>query len=78
MKTWLPLSCALAALGIAAQAQAQSADDPYGSLAQLDAIEAGVDGPVVRLVVPGASHAPHVTAEAAVLDAVERHLILVG
>ena len=48
----------------------QSVDDPYGSLAQLDAIEAGVGGDVRRLVVPGASHAPHVDHRDAVLDAI--------
>jgi pimeloyl-ACP methyl ester carboxylesterase len=33
--------------------------DDYGSLAQLDAIEAGVNGPVERVVFAGGGHAPH-------------------
>jgi pimeloyl-ACP methyl ester carboxylesterase len=36
----------------------QGADDPYGTLDQLDRIEARVRGPVTRLVVPG-GHSPH-------------------
>ena len=46
----------------------QGADDPYGTLEQLDRIEARVRGPVERLVVPG-GHSPHLDARAAVLDA---------
>ena len=33
--------------------------DAYGTLAQLDAIERGVAGPVERLVLQGEGHAPH-------------------
>jgi pimeloyl-ACP methyl ester carboxylesterase len=40
----------------------QESDDPYGTLAQLDAIEAGVAAPVDRLVLPGQGHTPHETA----------------
>ena len=40
----------------------QGADDQYGTLAQLDAIERGVAGPVERLVLPGVGHAPHLEA----------------
>jgi pimeloyl-ACP methyl ester carboxylesterase len=36
----------------------QGADDPYGSLEQLDRIEANAGGPVDRLVLPG-GHSPH-------------------
>jgi pimeloyl-ACP methyl ester carboxylesterase len=36
----------------------QGADDPYGSLAQLDRIEASTAGPVERFVLPG-GHSPH-------------------
>jgi pimeloyl-ACP methyl ester carboxylesterase len=39
----------------------QGADDPYGTLDQLDRIEARVRGPVERLVVPG-GHSPHLEA----------------
>jgi pimeloyl-ACP methyl ester carboxylesterase len=47
----------------------QGADDPYGSLDQLDRIEARVRGPVTRLVVPG-GHSPHLEAPATVLAAI--------
>ena len=40
----------------------QGTDDEYGSLAQLDAIEADVAGPVTRVVLPDVGHAPHVDA----------------
>ena len=36
----------------------QGAEDPYGSLEQLDRIEARARGPVTRLVLPG-GHSPH-------------------
>jgi pimeloyl-ACP methyl ester carboxylesterase len=48
----------------------QGADDQYGSLAQLDAIERGVAGPSQRLVIPGAGHSPHLEAPAPTLAAV--------
>ncbi len=47
----------------------QGADDPYGTLDQLDRIEARVRGPVRRLVVPG-GHAPHLEQPEAVVGAV--------
>jgi pimeloyl-ACP methyl ester carboxylesterase len=47
----------------------QGADDPYGSLDQLDRIEARVRGPVVRLVVPG-GHSPHLEQPEAVVAAI--------
>ena len=43
--------------------------DEYGTLAQLDAIEAGVRGPFERLVVPGGGHVLH-TGDASALVAV--------
>jgi pimeloyl-ACP methyl ester carboxylesterase len=45
----------------------QGADDPYGTLAQLDRIEARVRGPVVRKVVPG-GHRLHRDAPEEVLE----------
>ena len=49
----------------------QGAEDPYGTLEQLDRIEARVRGPVRRLVVPG-GHSPHLDAREPVLDALVR------
>jgi pimeloyl-ACP methyl ester carboxylesterase len=37
----------------------QGGDDAYGTLAQVDAIAAGVTGPVEQLVLPGCGHSPH-------------------
>jgi pimeloyl-ACP methyl ester carboxylesterase len=47
----------------------QGAEDPYGTLAQLDRIEARVRGAVQRLVVPG-GHTPHVEQMGEVVAAV--------
>ncbi|HUF01089.1 MAG TPA: alpha/beta hydrolase [Gaiellaceae bacterium] len=51
----------------------QGADDPYGTLDQLERIEANVRGPARRLVVPG-GHSPHLEAPEAVLREVVRFL----
>jgi pimeloyl-ACP methyl ester carboxylesterase len=47
----------------------QGADDPYGTLEQLDRIEARVRGRVERLVVPG-GHSPHLEQPDTVVDAI--------
>jgi pimeloyl-ACP methyl ester carboxylesterase len=47
----------------------QGSDDPYGSLAQLDRIEAQTPAPVQRLVLPG-GHSPHLEHRARVLEAI--------
>jgi pimeloyl-ACP methyl ester carboxylesterase len=47
----------------------QGADDPYGTLLQLDRIQDRVRGPVQRLVVPG-GHAPHLEQPETVVGAV--------
>ncbi len=52
----------------------QGEDDDYGTLAQLEAIERGVSGPVERLIVPG-GHTPHLEQPDAVLDAVARFIV---
>ena len=56
---------------------AQGTEDQYGTLAQLDAIEAGVAGSCERLVIDGAGHAPQLERRAVVVDGigefVERH-----
>jgi pimeloyl-ACP methyl ester carboxylesterase len=49
----------------------QGEDDPYGTLEQLDRIEARARGPVARLVVPG-GHSPHLDAREPVLAALVR------
>ncbi|HEY8091886.1 MAG TPA: alpha/beta hydrolase [Polyangiaceae bacterium] len=38
---------------------AQGEEDPYGTLAQVEAIERGCGGAVTRLVLPRCGHAPH-------------------
>jgi pimeloyl-ACP methyl ester carboxylesterase len=47
----------------------QGADDPYGTLEQLDRIEACLSGSVQRVVV-GGGHSPHLDARDEVLQAV--------
>jgi pimeloyl-ACP methyl ester carboxylesterase len=49
----------------------QGADDPYGTLDQLDRIEARTPAPAERLVVPG-GHSPHLDAPERVTDAIAR------
>ena len=48
----------------------QGLDDEYGTLAQLDRIEARVNGPTSRLVLADCGHSPQRDQEAAVLDAI--------
>ena len=48
----------------------QGRDDEYGTLAQLDRIEAGVKGPVLRLVLADCGHSPQRDQETAVLGAI--------
>ena len=48
----------------------QGANDPYGTLRQLDLIAAGVSGAVERLVLPGVGHAPHLESPEAVVPAI--------
>jgi pimeloyl-ACP methyl ester carboxylesterase len=50
----------------------QGKDDEYGTMAQLDAIEAGVKGPVRRLELDACKHSPHRDQPAATLDAITR------
>src|SRR5919198_2897295 len=47
----------------------QGVDDPYGTIEQLDRIEARVRGPVTRLEVPG-GHSPHLEATEQVIEAI--------
>lgn len=55
----------------------QGAEDEYGSLAQLDAIEGEASVPVERLVLPQCGHSPHRDQEAATLEAMARFIALV-
>jgi pimeloyl-ACP methyl ester carboxylesterase len=48
----------------------QGRDDEYGTLAQLDRIEARVQGPTRRLVLDRCGHSPHRDQEAVVVDAI--------
>jgi pimeloyl-ACP methyl ester carboxylesterase len=48
----------------------QGRDDEYGTLAQLDRIEARAQGPTTRLVLSSCGHSPHRDQEAAVIDAI--------
>jgi pimeloyl-ACP methyl ester carboxylesterase len=51
----------------------QGADDPYGSLEQIERIQARVQGPVERLVLSG-GHSPQLEHEAEVVRAIARFL----
>jgi pimeloyl-ACP methyl ester carboxylesterase len=48
----------------------QGRDDEYGTLAQLDRIEARAKGPTSRLVLDRCGHSPHRDQEAAVIEAI--------
>jgi pimeloyl-ACP methyl ester carboxylesterase len=52
----------------------QGEDDEYGSLAQLDAIEAAASGPVERLVLRHCGHAPQREQEAVVHERIARFI----
>jgi pimeloyl-ACP methyl ester carboxylesterase len=49
----------------------QGEDDDYGTMAQIDAIERRLRGPVTRLELPG-GHSPHLEHPDAVADAIAR------
>jgi pimeloyl-ACP methyl ester carboxylesterase len=48
----------------------QGTADPYGTVAQVEAIRSGSGGPVETMILDGVGHAPQVEAEPAVLDRV--------
>ena len=50
----------------------QGEEDEYGTVAQIDALQRGLGGPVETLLVPGAGHAPHKEREGPVLQAMGR------
>ncbi|WP_411282508.1 alpha/beta fold hydrolase [Gemmatimonas sp.] len=47
----------------------QGLDDPYGTMAQVDAISRQVTGPVELMLIPECAHAPHVECEREVREA---------
>jgi pimeloyl-ACP methyl ester carboxylesterase len=46
----------------------QGEADPYGTVAQVEAIASGVKGPSEVVLLPGVGHAPHLEAPAVLLD----------
>jgi pimeloyl-ACP methyl ester carboxylesterase len=50
----------------------QGRDDPYGTLAQVDAVERAAGAPVTRLVLDACGHSPHRDQPDAVVDAIRR------
>jgi pimeloyl-ACP methyl ester carboxylesterase len=52
----------------------QGLDDEYGTLRQLDLIQAGVAGPVQRVELAACRHSPHLQQPAATLDAITSFL----
>ncbi|HET7594813.1 MAG TPA: alpha/beta hydrolase [Stellaceae bacterium] len=52
----------------------QGADDEYGTLAQIDAVERGVAGRFERLVLADCKHSPHRDQEQATLNAMARFI----
>ena len=53
----------------------QGLDDPYGTMAQVDAITRQVSGKVIVLLLPACAHAPHVECENEVREAIVRFII---
>jgi len=50
----------------------QGEGDPYGTLAQIEAVERVAAGPFARLILPDCGHAPHRDQRDAALDAIAR------
>ena len=49
----------------------QGEDDPYGTMAQVDAIERGASGPVKKLVFSGCGHSPHIDCTNDTIEAID-------
>jgi pimeloyl-ACP methyl ester carboxylesterase len=49
----------------------QGENDPYGTLAQVDAIEQSAGGPVEKLVFPGCGHSPHKDCREKTIDVID-------
>lgn len=56
----------------------QGEDDPYGTLAQVDAVCAGVSGPSARVILPGCGHVPQRDQREATLRALVNFVARVG
>jgi len=50
----------------------QGTADEYGTVAQVEAVRAGVSGPAEQLLLPGVGHAPHRDRPEASLEAMAR------
>ena len=49
----------------------QGENDPYGTLAQVDAIEQSAGGPVKKLVFAGCGHSPHIDCTEKTIDVID-------
>jgi pimeloyl-ACP methyl ester carboxylesterase len=56
----------------------QALDDEYGTMAQVEAIENGIPGPVERLILPDGGHSPHLTHTEQVTTAITGFVDRVG
>jgi pimeloyl-ACP methyl ester carboxylesterase len=70
--TWTARSAGGTAPGWTLAFVIQGADDPYGTLAQVDGIEHGVSGPFERLVLAGCGHDPARDAPEATASAIAK------
>ncbi len=52
----------------------QGADDQYGTIGQIDVIEAKASGPFARQILPDCRHSPHIDQPALVLGAIKAFL----
>jgi len=52
----------------------QGQNDPYGTLAQVDAIEQSAGGPVKKLVLPDCGHSPHIDCREKMIEVVDAFL----
>jgi len=52
----------------------QGADDPYGTLAQIDELEQRSYAPVEKLILAGCKHSPHLEKQQESLNAIQTYL----
>ena len=53
----------------------QGADDQYGTLEQIDALQAGLTAPMQRMILPKCRHSPHIEAMTPLLDSVAEFVV---